>query len=457
MNTHTTTFAKRAPWGTATRNVAVVLSLITIVAVAVHAAVLHKHGQSSHRAKLEAFVRQGVGQLADLGRRHNAAKKTSWGTTTGPIAEQFRRWAWAVLQDEDVIAVALTDEQGRTLTKVPQDAAIPNEHFAGVGGDGVSARMVTVRLAELEKAVWRVAGVTRRSGSSASRAGVVLFAQVRPTSFEVARSVIGLAVAMVATAGVLVLVYGRWYARRIGRPLRTLAATADGLDSRSRKRLPTERNDEIGVVAQAIERLIKKVDRSEGRVERLERTMNSRVMDQTRRINAMLQRAERAAWVDPLTKVGSRRLLDDRLEKIFEGQQQTGEDMSIVALDLDNFKNLNDMRGHAAGDDMLRFVGDLLRGTLRPTDIAVRHGGDEFAVILLDTTPDEAAALTERLIRLFCQRAQVMALDPPVSMSAGIASMLRHRPQSGKDLLKLADQALYRAKARGKNRLCFTS
>ena len=180
--------------------------------------------------------------------------------------------------------------------------------------------------------------------------------------------------------------------------------------------------------------------------------MNSRVADQTRQINAMLKRAERAVWIDPLTRLGNRSLLEDRLEKVFEAQRCSGQDLSIVMLDLDNFKKLNDTQGHVAGDEMLRFVGELVRGTIRPTDVGVRYGGDEFAIILVDTTPDKAAALAERL-RLFGQRAGVLGLDPPVSLSAGIASLLQDRPNSGKHLLRLADRALYKAKSRGKNAL----
>ena len=79
-----------------------------------------------------------------------------------------------------------------------------------------------------------------------------------------------------------------------------------------------ERDDEIGTLARALEDLRKAANRSENHAERLQRTMNSRVIDQTRQINAMLQRAERAVWIDPLTRLGNRRLLEDRLEKNFE-------------------------------------------------------------------------------------------------------------------------------------------
>ncbi len=433
------------------RHGAASLGLITLVAVIVHGVVLHERCQTLHRHKLESFVQQGVGQLADLGGQQNAAVTTSWSRSDGPVARQFRRWAWGVLGEQDVITVALLDEQGRLLDIVPQDAAIPRELIEGVDCREVSASVVPVGVGDRQESVWRVAAVTRRDGSAASQAGLLLFARLRPTLGEVARSAVGLAAAMVGGGGILLLIYGIWFARRVRKPLCALAAAAEDLDTRASPPLPVERNDEIGAIARALEGLRRKVNRSEGQVERLERTMDSRVKDQTRQINAMLRRAERAAWIDPLTKLGNRRLLEDRLERVFEAQQRTGQDMSMVMLDLDNFKNLNDTCGHSAGDDMLRFVGELLRGTLRPTDVAVRYGGDEFVIILVDTTPEDAAALTERLVRLFRQRAGVLKLDPPVSMSAGIASLLQSHPGSGKDLLEMADQALYKAKSGGKS------
>ena len=435
------------------RNGLVLLSLLTIGAVAVHGTLVHERCNAAGHDKLVSFVRQGAAQLADLRRGRNAAATTGWETTDGSLTEQFRRWGWAVLHDENVIAVALLDAQGKPMTVMPQDTPIASESLAGIYGNEALVRAVPVRLGGREQSVWRVTAATRRDGSDASRTGLVLFAHRRSPLRDVGRSAIGLAAGMMGGGGLLVLGYGLWFRRRVGGPLLALAAAAERLDKCTPACLPVQRNDGIGTVARAIERLLKRANRSEDQAERLEETMNSRVADHTRQINAVLQQAERAVWIDPLTRLGNRRLLEDRLEKVFEAQKRSGRDMSIVMLDLDNFKKLNDTKGHSAGDEIMRFVGELVRGTIRPTDVGVRYGGDEFAIILVDTTPDKAAALAERFLRLFRQRAGVLDLDPPVSVSAGIASLLRDRPNSGKHLLDLADQALYKAKSRGKNTL----
>jgi len=439
---------------TLVRHATVVLILLTIVVAAVQTVTLRRRDQEASRCMFESFVRQGAGQLADLGRRNNTAGETSWSTITGPFVEQFRRWAWGVLQHEDVIAVALLDEQGRPLITIPQDAGVPRDALTCTQQDDISARRMAVRLNDRQEPVWRVTAVARRAGSTASQAGLVLLARRRAAFCDAWESVAVLSAAVLGTGSVLLLTCGLWFVRRLGRPLRALADAAERLDRGNLPRFPVERNDEIGAVARAMETLASMVSRSEERATHLERSMNSRVMDQTRQINAELRRAERNIWIDSLTKLGNRRLLNDRLEDIFQAQKRSGLDLCIVMLDLDNFKNLNDTRGHSAGDEMLRFVGELFQGALRPADIGVRYGGDEFAIVLVDTTPDEASSIAERFVRLFHQRAAVMDLDPPVSMSAGIASMLRDCPQSGKHLVDLADRALYKAKSRGKNCLC---
>ncbi|MCK4660233.1 MAG: diguanylate cyclase [Phycisphaerae bacterium] len=449
-----TTARNRTLTGTVIRSGLAMLALLTLVAVVVHAAVVYRQGVTSHRRKLEFFVRQGIGQLAELGGRQNTAMTTSWETTDGPLITQFRCWAWSVLRDEDVIGLMLLDEQSRPMITVPQDVEVPRESFAHGNGEDVAADLVMLPFGDRQELLWRVVAVTRRDSSADSQTGLVLYAHRRPTLREAGCSALWLAGALLAMDGGLMLIYGLWFRRRVSLPLSVMAIPPGSGAGAAPGHLPVERDDEIGHVARTIRDLIRHLERSEGHTERLEQTMHSRVNDQTRRINVMLQRAERASWVDPLTRLGNRRLLEERLERIFKAQQRTGQDLCMVMLDLDNFKNLNDTRGHAAGDRMIEFVGELLRGTLRPTDLGIRYGGDEFAVILLDTTPRAAAAFAERISRLFSQRAAVMNLDPPVSMSAGIASMLENRPNSGKHLLELADQALYKAKSGGKNRLC---
>lgn len=125
--------------------------------------------------------------------------------------------------------------------------------------------------------------------------------------------------------------------------------------------------------------------------------------------------------------------------------------MTFILLDIDHFKTLNDALGHSAGDNLLSFTGELLRASLRGTDIGVRYGGDEFAIIMLGASPLEGSALAQRVVSLFAQQSALLGTVPPVSMSAGVASVVTGRTCSAESLVRLADQALYRAKRKGRN------
>jgi len=120
-------------------------------------------------------------------------------------------------------------------------------------------------------------------------------------------------------------------------------------------------------------------------------------------------------------------------------------------LDIDYFKTLNDTLGHRAGDHLLEFTGDLLRQCLRPQDLAVRYGGDEFVLILPAVTAKDARTIAERTVRLFAQQARLLEVNPKPSMSGGVASLWQHEPETPEGLLAIADEALYLSKRSGKS------
>lgn len=155
--------------------------------------------------------------------------------------------------------------------------------------------------------------------------------------------------------------------------------------------------------------------------------------------NAMLfQRLLEHATEDALTGLPNRRELDGLLRRELERSARYGEVFSLVMLDLDGFKNVNDSRGHHAGDTLLRDVAETVRETCRTADVAARFGGDEFALILPQTDQFEAAALCERL------RVEVETLGK-VSVSWGVAEYPTHGTRKD-DLLRAADAAMYASK-----------
>jgi diguanylate cyclase (GGDEF)-like protein len=162
----------------------------------------------------------------------------------------------------------------------------------------------------------------------------------------------------------------------------------------------------------------------------------------------------REAREDPLTGAALRRVFERRLLESFERAAERGESVSVALVDLDFFKRINDVYGHAAGDQALIHAAAVLRSRLRDDDLCARWGGEEFALLLEGLGAAEAMAVVERL------RAEVEALPIwfegerlPVTMSGGVATFPGLFVESGKELLELADQALYAAKGNGRNRI----
>ncbi|HEY3870303.1 MAG TPA: EAL domain-containing protein [Actinocrinis sp.] len=157
------------------------------------------------------------------------------------------------------------------------------------------------------------------------------------------------------------------------------------------------------------------------------------------------------AYHDPLTGLANRRRVQDRIEEAIRRVRASGRVACLLLLDLDDFKDVNDTKGHGAGDELLAAVADRLRTGLRPDDVAARLGGDEFAVLLPDVPrPADADRLAERLTRAF--DAPFELSDGPVSTGASIGVASTAESAGPEELLRNADLALYAAKADGKRR-----
>lgn len=153
------------------------------------------------------------------------------------------------------------------------------------------------------------------------------------------------------------------------------------------------------------------------------------------------------AFHDPLTNLANRVLFKDRVEHALQRAVRGGGSPSVLFIDLDNFKAVNDGLGHSAGDWLLIEVANRLTVCLRPADTVARLGGDEFAVLLDDGVAD-AEEVAERILLAFHAPFSVQGTDIVVTMSIGIASLGAH--QGADDVLRNADLALYRAKGEGK-------
>ncbi len=178
-------------------------------------------------------------------------------------------------------------------------------------------------------------------------------------------------------------------------------------------------------------------------------------LDQTRaELLAANERLSRLAALDPLTGLANRRQFQERLRQNLAQHHRHGTAGSLVTLDLDHFKQVNDTYGHATGDLVLMEAAARMTASLRPTDLPARVGGEEFAVLLPDSDIGTAVTVAERL-RTTLAAMVVFAPDGrPVRITASIGvAAWQHDDRDERDLLERADQALYAAKHAGRDNI----
>lgn len=185
---------------------------------------------------------------------------------------------------------------------------------------------------------------------------------------------------------------------------------------------------------------------------------NRKLSETQKALMDSLTAAERDKMIDPLTGVWNRRGLEELAGKEIARARRDGKPLLVGVCDVDHFKKINDSFGHKTGDDAIRLTAQLLVETCRTTDVVARFGGEEFVVIVPGAGADGAAAVGDKLLRAFRDRA-VVRMDGAshrFTVSIGFAlfdpSTMADAPFA--DLLEKADRALYEAKAGGRDRCC---
>jgi diguanylate cyclase (GGDEF)-like protein len=178
--------------------------------------------------------------------------------------------------------------------------------------------------------------------------------------------------------------------------------------------------------------------------------MRARLADSRGKLAASLEQVQQLASHDELTGTLNRRSLMAALERERSRAERNGAPFSIAMIDLDHFKRVNDTYGHAAGDEVLRALAAAVHRTMRTTDVFGRYGGEEFLMILFDTTPALALkAMTRIGAAVAANNWSAIAPDLSVTLSAGVAN--HRKGESTGQLLHRADLALYQAKDSGRN------
>ncbi len=179
----------------------------------------------------------------------------------------------------------------------------------------------------------------------------------------------------------------------------------------------------------------------------------SELFYRTRRQQVELERELRTlASVDTLTGLHNRRDLEQRIAAEVSRSRRHSQPLSVAIGDLDHFKRINDKFGHAVGDDVLRTVGVRIRRNLRAEDLAVRWGGEEFLLLLPDTDRDSAVQVADKIrLSIADQPVEFRDHNVPVTISFGVAQLTDN--DEAVDLIHRADQAMYRAKSDGRDRV----
>ncbi|MCC7146950.1 MAG: GGDEF domain-containing protein [Phycisphaeraceae bacterium] len=257
-----------------------------------------------------------------------------------------------------------------------------------------------------------------------------------------------LSVGLSFVGGTVIIMAFRWVVSPLDQLMHLMSGLADVPRSVSPHQLPVARRDEVGRMARIMHRVYISALRDRQEAGRLRRTMDQGISEATRQATLKLNQL---AMRDPLTDLGNRRFLSENFQQLFDSCRQAHDDLFCLLIDLDNFKKVNDSLGHAAGDELLIFLGNLIKASVRNDDYTVRLGGDEFLVLMPACPSERVTQFARQLRTLFRQHAST-ALPAHITadLSIGIASLRAQACPSPQDLLNKADANLYAAKRAGK-------
>jgi diguanylate cyclase (GGDEF)-like protein len=259
--------------------------------------------------------------------------------------------------------------------------------------------------------------------------------------------------------GVVVIfsLFAFWMARSIVRPILALSdgalriATGD-----AEVVIPgRHRTDEIGVLTRAFHEMTIRLRRNQDELEeqRVEiEDANHLLVAQNRELQRVNEVFEQLSITDDLTKLHNHRFFQEHLPQEMKRAERTGEPISLILVDIDDFKQLNDHHGHSVGDAVLRRVADVMTAEVREMDLLARYGGEEFALLASQTTLEGAAALAEKLrVAVSEARFSLVALDGPAEIRVTVSAGVTTYRGDEKAFFNEADRALYRAKDAGKD------
>jgi diguanylate cyclase (GGDEF)-like protein len=289
---------------------------------------------------------------------------------------------------------------------------------------------------------------------------MVLVRKPAEQAFLPARDLRNTILAVGILMALLLILLGSSTARLATRPLLQMAREANDLDPDNPDTLIKQRDDyeEVKVLSTVLRELIRRLAEKTRQMNQLNTTLEQRVADRTRELEEANRRLEETVRTDALSGLNNRRYLFELGKTAIKKAVRAGTPVSAIMFDADFFKKVNDTYGHAVGDKALIHMSSLASGAVRDVDLLARIGGEEFAVLLENTSEDGAAEVAERLRTAIADSPLPLERgNLALSVSVGVASFVPDGPDELDTLLVQADKALYAAKTAGRNRVCLYS
>lgn len=256
-----------------------------------------------------------------------------------------------------------------------------------------------------------------------------------------------------AIAGLVGVVMAFFIARRISGPIHSLTEEADRIGRASGPTMLARRQGSLEVVqlSSALRSLLRRIGFAEEQTKEAE----ARATENAMQFKDDVTKLRRLADTDYMTGLMNRRAFLAAADDAMDFSRRYGRNIATLMIDIDHFKAINDVHGHAVGDVVITRIATLINHSIRGSDKAARFGGEEFVVMLREVNSDEAKALAERICNIIATDSIVAgAIDVSATVSIGIA-IIAPADRDIQDLIERADQGLYVAKNTGRNRTFF--
>jgi diguanylate cyclase (GGDEF)-like protein len=386
---------------------------------AFHEAVQHTGANTQALMGLHALVQRAATAANDYVIQGDPAQRQNFMRLSGDAERAFEAFMDTDVGLPEQQELVRSAREAWRKTRDIAEALLVAAHATGEAAAVHDLQRLNAGIENTHELLDRIHGLVQRRATEQLAAASAVVGEV---VFLIA-VIFSMSMAMAAVSG-----FG--LARAILVPLRTLEEGANRLGAGDlTHRVALEGRDELHQLAGAFNAMADRLQQSQAALEELS----------TR---------------DGLTGLYNHREIDRRLDEEVGRQHRYGRPFSLLMLDLDHFKAVNDSHGHQIGDEVLRAVAARIQAELRPTDQVARYGGEEFMVILAETPGPGALAVAERIRAVVAARSIAFAgdLEIPITVSVGVAAFPEDAA-SGGGIVAAADKALYAAKAAGRNRV----